>query len=38
MGPVELVLDLVEALPFLGFNIPGILPGEGYISLCMLAE
>ena len=28
MGPVELVLDLVEALPFLGFDIPGILPGE----------
>ena len=38
MGPVELVLDLVEALPFLGFNIPGILPGESYISLCALAE
>ena len=38
MGPVELVLDLVEALPFLGFDIPGILPGEGYIGLYMLAE
>ena len=38
MGPVELVLDLVEALPFLGFDIPGILPGESYISLCALAE
>ena len=24
MGPVELVLDLVEALPFLRFDIPGI--------------
>ena len=35
MGPVELVLDLVEALPFLGFNIPGILSGESYNrSLC----
>ena len=37
MGPVELVLDLVEALPFLGFT-PGILPGESYIGLCALAE
>ena len=34
----EVVLDLVEALPFLGFDIPGILPGEGYIGLCTLAE
>ena len=32
------VLDLVEALPFLGFDIPGILPGEGYIGLCTLAK
>ena len=38
MGPVELVLDLVEALLFLGFDIPGILPGESYISLYTLAE
>ena len=38
MGPVELVLDLVKALPFLGFDIPGILPGESYIGLCTLAE
>ena len=38
VGPVELVLGLVEALPFLGFDIPGILPGESYISLCALAE
>ena len=30
MGLVELVLDLVEALPFLGFDISGILPGESY--------
>ena len=28
-------LSLVEALPFLGFDIPGILPGESYNrSLC----
>ena len=32
------VLDLVEALPFLGFDIPGILPAEGYISLYTLVE
>ena len=32
------VLDLVEALPFLGFDIPYILPGEGYIGLCTLAK
>ena len=38
MGPVELVLDPVEALPFLGFDITGILPGESYIGLCALAE
>jgi hypothetical protein len=38
MGPVELVLDLVEALPFLGFDILGILPGESYIGLCALVE
>ena len=38
MDPVELVLDLVEALPFLGFDIPGILPGESYIGLCALAK
>ena len=38
MGLVELVLYLVEALPFLGFDISGILPGESYISLCALAE
>ena len=38
MGPVELVLDLVKALSFLGFDIPGILPGESYIGLCALAE
>ena len=38
MGSVELVLDLVEALPFLGFDIPGILPGESYIGLYALAE
>ena len=38
MGPVEPVLDLVEALPLLGFDIPGILPSESYISLCALAE
>ena len=38
MGPVELVLDLVEALPFLGFDIPGIDPGESYIGLCALAQ
>ena len=38
MGPVEPVLDLVEDLPFLGFDIPGILPGESYIGLYELAE
>ena len=38
MGPVELVLGLDEALPFLGSDIPGILPGESYIGLCVLAE
>ena len=38
MGPVELVLDLLETLPFLGFDIPGILPGESYIGLIALAE
>ena len=38
MGLVELVLDLVEALPFLGFDIPGIVPGESYIGLCALAQ
>ena len=38
MGPVELVLDPVEALPFLGFDIPSILPGESYIGLCALAK
>ena len=38
MGPIELVLHLVEALPFLGFDITGILPGESYIGLCALAE
>ena len=38
MGPVELVLDLVETLPFLGFKIPGILPSESYIGLYALAE
>ena len=30
MGTVELVLGLVEALPFFGFEIPGILSGESY--------
>ena len=38
MGPVELVLDLVEALPLFRFDIPGILLGESYIGLCALAE
>ena len=38
MGPDELVLDLVETLPFLGFDIPGILSGESYTGLCALAE
>ena len=38
MGPVALDLDLVEALPFLGFDILGILPSESYIGLYALAE
>ena len=38
MGPIELVLGLVEALPFLGFDIPGILPCESYIDLHALVE
>ena len=38
VGPVELVIGLVEALLLLGFDIPGILPGESYIGLCVLAE
>ena len=38
VGPVELVLGLVEALLLLGFDIPGILPGESYIGLCALAK
>jgi hypothetical protein len=38
MGPVELFLDLVKALLFIGFDIPGIFPGESYIGLCELAE
>jgi len=38
MGPVELVLDLVEALPFLGFDILGVLPDESYIGLCVLSK
>jgi len=29
---------LIQALPFLGFDNPGILPSEGYISLYTLAE
>ena len=38
VGPIELVLGLVEALPLLGFDIPGILPGESYIGLYALVE
>ena len=38
MGPVELVLGLVEALPSLGFDIPGILPGESYDGIRALAD
>ena len=38
MGPVELVLGLVEALPFLGFDILGILPGESYSDIRALAD